>query len=207
MARVKLDFKRLSVAEKIIRGRQLVDSLTNNPKFLQPNPPLAEVIAALDALQAAIQAAQLSRQVARAKTAEQHQAEDVVDRVLTQLLAYIESVSGGDEVLIKEAGADVRATTASAGDLTAPTALSATAGDHDGEIDLHWNRVNHARSYIIERSADPMTDTSWTHEKVVTISSTTVSGLTRHGQYWFRVAAIGAGGQSGWSDPATRIAP
>lgn len=207
MAKVKLDFKRLPGPEKVIRGQQLVESLTNNPTFAKPNPPLADVTASLDAFQSAIKAAQIARQVARTKTVEQHQAEDTVDQVLAQLLAYIESISGGDEALIKQAGASVRTTATSSGDLKAPSALSATEGDHDGEIDLNWNRVTRARSYVIERCADPPTDSSWTHEKAVTTSSTTVSGLTRGAKYWFRVAAIGASGQSGWSDPATKIAP
>ena len=33
------------------------------------------------------------------------------------------------------------------------------------------------------------------------------SGLTSGTRYWFRVAAAGASGQGGWSDPATKIAP
>lgn len=79
MAKVKLDFKRLPIAEKIVRARQIIKNLTGNPDFPNPNPPLAQI--------------------------------------------------------------------------------------------------------------------------------TTISGLTSGVRYWFRVAAIGASGQSGWSDPATKIAP
>lgn len=206
MGKVKLDFSHLTLAEKVVRAQQIVASLTNNPTFQTPHPPLAQITALIEAVQAILVEVQSLRQAARAKTAEQNELEATLNKLMGQLAAYIESITGGDEKLILQAGFNVRGA-AAAGNTEAPTGLSTTAGDHDGEIDLHWNRVNHARSYIIERSADPMTDTSWTHEKVVTISSTTVSGLTRHGQYWFRVAAIGAGGQSGWSDPATRIAP
>jgi len=38
--------------------------------------------------------------------------------------------------------------------LPAPTALSATEGDHEGEIDLSWNSVKRARSYLIEHSEE-----------------------------------------------------
>jgi Fibronectin type III domain len=207
MAKVKLDFRRLPVADKVIKGQQLVASLTGNASFPTPHPPLAQITAAIDGLQMAVTDAQVARQAARAKTAEQNDKEAALDKLMTQLAAYIESTSGGDETLIKAAGADVRSLAASSEGLTAPTALAATEGDHNGEIDLHWNRVNRARSYVIERSADPPTDSSWTHEKVVTTSSATMSGLTRGAKYWFRVAAIGASGQSGWSDPATKIAP
>ncbi|HJQ26304.1 MAG TPA: fibronectin type III domain-containing protein [Blastocatellia bacterium] len=207
MAKVKPDFKRLPVADKVIRGQQIVGSLTGNEGFPTPNPPLAQITAAIDGLQTAITGAQVARQTARAKTAEQNDKEAALDQLMTQLAAYIESVSGGDETMIKTAGVGIRSAASASDDLSAPTGLSATAGDHDGEVDLHWNRIARARSYVIERSADPPTDSSWAHVKVVTTSSATVGSLTRGTKYWFRVAAISAGGQSGWSEPATRIAP
>ena len=208
MAKVKLDFNRLPIAEKIVKAKQIVTNLTGNPDFPSPNPPLAQVTATINALQAAVVETQAARQTARAKTAEQNDIEDKLDQEITQIGGYIESASGGDETKIIAAGVGIRATaSAGRGELTAPTGLSATEGDHDGEISLHWDRVGSARSYVVERSADPPTETSWAHEKVVTTSSTTVSGLTRGAKHWFRVAAIGASGQSGWSDPATKIAP
>ncbi|PYS47941.1 MAG: hypothetical protein DMF68_14680 [Acidobacteria bacterium] len=82
-----------------------------------------------------------------------------------------------------------------------------TVGDHDGEVDLQWDTVRGARSYVIEISADPPTNTSWQHKTVSTKSRATIEGLTSGTKYWFRVAAVGANGQSGWSDPATKIAP
>jgi hypothetical protein len=41
-----------------------------------------------------------------------------------------------------------------------PTGLSATAGDHEGEIDLTWDTVKGAKSYVLERSPDPPTANS-----------------------------------------------
>src|SRR2546421_5658761 len=84
---------------------------------------------------------------------------------------------------------------------------SIPAGDHDGEIDLSWDTVSGAKSYIIEQSGDPVTPTTWTHKGVSTKSSYTASGLTSGTRYWFRVAAVNNNGQSGWSDPAMKIAP
>ena len=207
MAKVKLDFKRLPVSDKIVRAQQILKNLSNNPDFPTPNPPLADVTAAIQLLETKVVSAQAARQSAQAATAEQNDAEDALDRLIDQIGAYIESVSGGDETKIISAGVSVRSSTSAPRELTAPLSLAATEGDHDGEIELHWDRVPPARSYVIERSPDPPTDSSWVHEKVVTASSTTISGLTRGAKYWFRVAAIGASGQSGWSDPAMKIAP
>ena len=208
MARIKLDFKGLAPADKIIRAEQIVDSLTGNPNFPTPNPTLAAVTAAINTLQTSIVNAQKARQEAQAKTADQNRNEDTLDQIMRQLAAYIENVSADDEAKIRSAGVGIRSATPPATDpLTAPSGLSATEGDHEGEIDLHWNSVKRARSYIVEHSADPPNDTSWSQSQVVVASSATVGGLTRGAKHWFRVAAVGSTGQSGWSDPATKIAP
>ena len=90
---------------------------------------------------------------------------------------------------------------------SAPPSLTATFGDHDGEIDLTWDTVRGARSYVVERSPDPPTESSWTHAAVSTRSRTTIEDLTSGTRYWFRVAAVTATGQSAWSNPAMKIAP
>lgn len=208
MARIKLDFRDLSPADKVVRAEQIVASLTGNLNFPTPNPTLATVTTAIDALQTSIVDTQKARQAAQAKTAAQRDNEAALDQIMRQLAAYIENVSDGDEAKIRSAGVSIRsAATPSTDTVSAPANLSPTEGDHEAEIDLSWNRVKGARSYIIQHSADPPTDTSWTQIQVVTTSSATISGLTRGAKHWFRVAAVGPNGQSGWSDPATKIAP
>ena len=91
--------------------------------------------------------------------------------------------------------------------LTAPEALSATAGNHEGTIKLIWKKVENSRSYIIQISSDPPGVDSWGHAETVTVARKTIRNLTSGKKYWFRVAAIGSLGQSGWSEPATKIAP
>ena len=88
----------------------------------------------------------------------------------------------------------------------APTGLSARGSDHDGEIDLSWDRVANAKSYLIEKCADPPSASGWVHAGAATRTLATINGLTSGTRYWFRVAAVSSAGPSGWSDPATRIA-
>jgi hypothetical protein len=78
-----------------------------------------------------------------------------------------------------------------------PTGLESTVGDHDGQLDLSWDPVSGAKSYVIQQSADPPAATSWTHDTTSTKSSTTVDGLTSGTRYWFRVSAVGPRGRVG----------
>jgi Fibronectin type III domain len=207
MAKTKLNLKNLSTPEKIARARQIVTAVTNNAHFPTPNPPLTQVSAAIDAVEQLNNEVQAMRAAAKAKTSELYQQESVLDRTLAQLAAYVESVSGGDDAKINSAGLDVRAQRSPAGDLAAPGNLSASAGDHEGEIDLHWDKVGNARSYVVEQSLDPPSDSTWSNAAVVVKSQATIEDLTSGRKYWFRIAAVGATGQSGWSNPATKIAP
>ncbi len=208
MAKIKLNLDRLSLSEKIAKARQIVKALTGNATFPTPSPALATVTTAIDDAEKAAAEAQQARQTAKEKTSNQNQKEDALDSLFTRLAAYVESVSGGDEQMILSAGMDTREKGVAATDTTAePLGLSASAGDHDGEIDLSWDKVSGAKSYVIEKSADPPTPTSWMHAGVSTKSRFTVEGLTSGTRTWFRVAAINANGQSGWSAPAMKIAP
>jgi Fibronectin type III domain len=209
VSKVKLNLRSLSPTEKTAKARQIVSSLTGNPDFTTPHPPLAQITAVADALDDAFADVQAAKQTVLTKSSLLRERNDDLDSQLRQLTAYIESISGNDESKILSAGVNVKSVvTSSAGTpLTAPTGLSAAEGDHDGEIDLNWDKSKNARSYVIERSVDPPTATSWTHEIVSLKSSTTISGLTSGARYWFRVAAVVTAGQTGWSDPATKIAP
>jgi phosphodiesterase/alkaline phosphatase D-like protein len=132
--------------------------------------------------------------------------EEELGGVLSQLASHVESVAGGDEKMIMSAGMNVRSAPTTS-DLDAPESLTPTMGDRDGEVDLQWDKVNRARSYVIERSPDPPTATSWSHAATSTKSQVTVDGLTSGTKYWFRVAAVGANGQSPWSNPVSKVAP
>jgi len=207
MGKIKLNLRNMSVTEKIQFARQIVTGMTGNASFATPDPPLATITTCASALENAYNDANVARQEASTKVSVQDDEERVLDTNLQKLANYVESASDGDEAKIQSTGMSVRAKPAPVGALPMPAGLAATAGDMEGEIDLSWDRVTGAKSYVIEQSPDPITPLSWKHAGVSTKSSITVSGLTSGTKYWFRVAGIGAAGQGAWSDPATKYAP
>ena len=208
MPKIKLNLSALTVPEKIAKARQIVTKMTGNAHFPTPTPNLVSVSDAADFAENANGQAQDARQTAKQKTSALNQAEDRLDKLLNQIAGYVESIAGGDEQTILSAGMDVRAVAVATTDTPGqPQALTPTVGDRDGEIDLSWDTVTGAKSYVIDRSGDPVTPASWSHGGVSTKSNFTAEGLNSGARYWFRVAAVNNNGQSGWSDPVTKIAP
>jgi len=208
MAKIRLNLGSLTVAEKITKAQQIVTGMTGNPNFPTPSPPLTSITTAVTELSGADNDAQAARQAAKEKTSIKTQKEDALDRLLTQVAGYVESIAGDNEQMILSAGMDMRATGVATSDPPPQLqALAAAEGSHEGELDLTWDPVPSAKSYVIERSGDPVTPTSWVHSGVSTRASFTAEGLTSGSRYWFRVAGVNNNGRSGWSDPTTKIAP
>ena len=206
MSRIKLNLRQ-AIPDKLHTGQQIIAAMTNNPNFANPQPPLTDVTAALSTLDEAYKLHQIAKSDARAKANVADDAEIQFDSQFRKLAAYVESIADKDETIIASAGMQTKASRTTPSTLPAPAALSAAAGDHEGEINLTWKKVENSRSYIIQISLDPPSADSWGHAETVTIANKTIQNLTSGKKYWFRVAAIGSTGQSGWSEPATRIAP
>ena len=205
MAKVKLSLQNLSVPQKVQFLRQVVTAMTGNANYATPSPTLASITTKTDDLETKFNDAQAARLTAQQKTSLQDTAERDADAAVTQLASYVENTSAGDSAKIQSAGMEVRATPAPVGTLPAPAGIVATIGDLDGEIDLDWDSVRGAISYVMQRSVDPPTATSWQSAGVVTKSKGSVTGLTSGTKFWFRVAAVGAAGQGAWSNPASRV--
>src|SRR5690349_21619023 len=146
MARVKLNLGRLSVTEKIARGRHIVSKLTDNASFSHPHPPLAEVTTAVDELETAFGRVQSARSEVTTRVGTQDTAEKKLDQLLTRLGNYVESIAGTDETLIASAGLEVRGARSSATVPTVPQGVTAAVGEHEGEIILSWKAV--PNSYV-----------------------------------------------------------
>ena len=205
MAKVKLNLKDFSTTELFEFARNIVTALTGNADFLTPDPPLADVSTSADDLETAYNNSQVARQDSQEKTTLMYDKLEGLKNIVTRLGLYVENTSSGEAAKIQSAGMDVRDVPGASVVPAVPTGLSATAGDMEGEIDLQWEPVQRAVSYAIQQSSDP--PGSWTQAAISTKSKHSIENLTSGDKYWFRVAAVGTAGQSGWSDPATRIAP
>ncbi len=91
--------------------------------------------------------------------------------------------------------------------ISKPHFLYATSGDSEGEINLNWEPVKGANTYLLQKSAYSKGSFRWTTVDIVAKSSYTVSKLKSRHIYWFRVAAVSSKGQSRWSDLVQKKVP
>lgn len=83
--------------------------------------------------------------------------------------------------------------------------LHAVQSDNSGEVNLIWQPVRLAGSYIVQVSSSMKNERYWKHADIVSHSKYTVTGLKSGRKYNFRIAAITPDGQQCWSEPVSQI--
>lgn len=207
MALVKVGTAKMSDPDKIQFARQIVTQMTGNTNFTTPDPGLASITTAADALETAYNDAQTAQAQARAATSTQQDASDALDLLLSQEGNYVENASGGDQAIIESSGFNVRNVPAGPiGDLPAPADVDITPNENAGTVNMRWEKVRGAYSYIVEKAVDAPT-LSWSTALNCTKTRVVVNTMASGTKYWFRVAGVGAAGQGAWSDPISKYAP
>ena len=206
-AKVKLQLRTKSIAEKIAMGNEVKQALDGNPDFPGASTLITELLSATSELLTSKTDADAIDEKSKSLTKIQTQKEGSFDRVMNKIGNHVDDVSQGDPAKIASAGLEhfFPGDAPDIGKLQRPESLSAAEGDKEGEIDLNWDSVRGAKSYEIAIS--PQNPNNWTHAATAVPSKHTIKGLDSGKRYWFRVAAIGAAGRGPWSDPAIKIAP
>ena len=191
-----MHFRELSIPEKIQKARALVAHMEGNTYFPNPSPALPEIVAAADGLEQAYEDA-LNR--GKIQIARMRQRDSVLGSLIVTLAAYVQSVSLGEGTIILSSGFDLQADRTQHVKAATPLNINGRTGAHEGEISLIWDRVHGAKAYNIQMSRDGVAD--WNYCGSSTKRQLVVGGLESGAKCFFRVAAVGAQGQSGWSDP------
>ena len=203
--KVNLGLADMSISDKVENARHYVSEMTENlATFPAPIPTLDSVKAAADALEVAYVKALGG---GKEQTATKKSLDEALDKLLTQLAAYVEFIADGDESIIPRAGMRVRKKSGSR-----PSGLGVENTKNEGEIHLSDKFVEDAR-HIWEFCTDPLpvespapaNGQSWKKLKTTKFVDVLIGQLTPGQKYWFRVAQEVNDQQSGWSDPISII--
>lgn len=203
MSVIALNTSKLPVADKIVRGEDIITKSTNNPDV----PGNAASLAAFEAVQAALIAANNAYEGARTtcmnlRIARQNAIADW-NTGLKGLAGVTENATGGDAVKITSAGFDIRNEPSPTPPLDAPINLMVHTNGTPGVSKLTYE-CQCSDTFLIQRSPDPITPTSWEQVTVTTKTSVEVPGAEPGKACWFRVAGVNPHGQGPWSEPARR---
>lgn len=165
--------------------------------YLVPHEALATGVNLITSLEGQLTAARaaLPGLVATLKTAMEARA------------TYVETTTNGDPAKIPVSGFAVASTTAQPiGPLPRPENVKAVMAVMPGVIKLSCEPIKGTQTYIIEMR-EHVDGLPWVQIKLTTKSRNDIPGLISGKNYAFRIAAVGAAGQSPWSDEAVCMAP
>jgi hypothetical protein len=207
MSKVKLELNKKNITEKTEYSKKVITQMTDNVNFISPNPSLISVSTATTNASVASGEVETARKTVQEKMSILNQQEGILDGFLTQLGAYVDNVSNGDEAIILSAGMDVQKDRTAARLPDKITSVNATTGNNAGEIDLSWDKASNTKSYVVETALNGVNPLEWKHALVSTKSKAEITGLVTGTGYNIRIAAVGSAGQGPWSDPVVKVAP
>lgn len=187
-----------------MKGQKIISMSTNNPNVPGNAAAVATLAAAQTALEEAAQAADTARETAKQKTAARDTAMAMWVAAANGLAAFTENATGGNADKILTTGYDVKS------DPTPPVPVGQIMGvrvsftGKPGYSKVEWNNDRNADAFVVERSPDPITATSWENQGTVAEAKYEGNGAIPGKMYWYRVAGVNRLGQGPWSEPALR---
>lgn len=204
MANIALNVNRLPIADKVVRGQEIITLSTNNPDVPGNAAALAEFSEAQEALIAANNAYESHREETKNLLDRRKDALAAWITALTGLAGVTENVTQGNPTKITSAGFSVRGEPTPPQPLPAPVNLLAQTNGRPGVTKLSWEAMNDVAVYIIQMSTDPLNEAGWEIVGSSTKSRCEISGAQPGKPVWYRVAAVNGAGQGPWSAPALR---
>lgn len=189
----------MTVLEKILKARFVIESVTSSGYFSDPAEILGNVATAADELELAVQAAESG---GKDETGEMHQKEFLLEVALNISKNLVENVANTDndigDIIAFSAGMDVKGQ----GGMS-PRIFKVVNTALSGRVKLETVSEKRA-AYIWEYSTSPEDGASWVTGITTTVAAAVIEGLTPGTKYWFRVAVV-LDEQGPWQGPLHAI--
>ena len=188
-----------NVSSYLIACRLVVTMMTDNQNFPAPMPPLAEISADLDTLEAS---EELARKGGKGMVQQRNIALRRVHSKMMLLKAYVQSTANADpdqaEAIVHSAGMNVAKPRT-----RTKLPINVKRGDAVGRVVLDAKALPHPVQYRWQMSTD---QTTWTDLPESFKTKSVVEGLVPATTYSFRLRTVTRNGPSEWSPPVTIMA-
>ena len=197
-AKVCVDFSKHNYPDKTlnVKSTTITEDLTNNPNF----PTLADKVALLKSKNELF--GELLAKVENGNkqmTAEKNQARVDLEEILRSIALNVQDISQGDEVKILSTGFDINRKAAPVGVLGQVVNVQVNQSKISGSLDLSWDVLEHAKSYIVRYAKFPFSDDSSYQYKTCTKHKLAIDNLEKATKYIIQVAGVGAAPERVWS--------
>lgn len=203
MFKVLLDFIKYPAEMLVEFGGNVVSKLTGNASFPNLYVPLAQMTTAINAVAAAIIAADGGGKVQKLAL---KQAVNVLVDLLKQNADYVDRVAKGSELLIVSSGYHP---THQPSPAQRPD-FRVKVGEEPGSMDLSHVTIKGARGYIWQYclySEINIVELNWVFAGASTKTHYTVHGLRSGTKYMFRCSGLKPDGMTVWCEPISKVAP
>lgn len=203
IARFKITngFEEMTDLDFLGKTRFIVGQMTGKPEFPTPDPSLASVTTLANDFEQAIQDADAGgsydRSVRDGKKAE------LID-TMHNLGDYVLFTAKGNRLIAELSGFTISKEKTPQPPIEKPVGIELFDGPNAGEMQLVFDAVKRAKSYMYQISVDPTDATKW-----ITVVGTTrknlFTGLESGKKYYVRVVAVGVNKQMVYSDVFSRL--
>jgi hypothetical protein len=229
MAKISRNWNRMNREERVAFAAYVLAKLKGDPHFETTNPVFTALqtcfVRARDAI---AEARDLENKLAGVRA----RRDGAVDALMVALEAGADAVEKSAErnaEKIAATGYEPIGSVVLAPVMTQVINFSVSAGDFEGELDVHWDAVRGASIYDLQIcTADPENEKNWKHPHtsgpVRTLRSTadpsdenkrpginrtkaTLTDLPSGRRIWVRACAIGKEGPGPWSEPHSKVVP
>jgi hypothetical protein len=188
-----------SVPALITATKGILNAMTNNPAFANPNPPLATVSTALTTLETAETSVKARTHGA---VAGRNTARKALVELMDTLKGYIQTTASANpdtaHAVIQSAGVGVRKAV-----IKQKQAFTAKDGAVSGTAKLTTVSAGHRASYEWQYSLD--TGKTWQTMPVTLQARTSITGLAVGATVLFRGRAVTKTGEGDWTQPAALV--
>ena len=212
MAKIKLDLDNKNPQEVLNASSTHIAAMATPEGvalFPTPEPSVADYLVKHNALAAGLNlVTSLEGQLAAARAAVPGLVADLKVNGMEVRAAYVERETGGDPAEIPVSGFAVAGTPGTPiGPLPRPENVKAAMGKFPGMIRVSCEPIKGTQTYVTECRLHDDPASVFQQVKLSTKSRNDITGMVSGKNYAFRIAVIGAAGQSPWSDEAVCMAP
>ena len=204
-AKVATNLGGLNPRAKLAKFKTAITKCGTAPALANPSPALATCTTNHDAAETLLDTVDAKESELTNLRVQRDQALATAMANYASLGASVQAASQGDPAFITAKGFDVANSGGSAPPVGQIMNLVLTHGDTDGLTDASWNRDKSAKTYEVQTSPQPMTDSTWVPNQIAAKSSCSIAGQTAGSKLWVRVRGIGKDGPGLWSEPASII--